>query len=150
MATGQYQLGGEYVSGGDVPAANYSLTDDIPEGRIVLLDTSNLMSASNPRGVVLPTASGGVAGTFGITIETLYKKTSSGQVRPGRVRTLGGYWVPADGAITAGNYVQASDTTDKLGYAKAVGAATQQIGQAETTAADGEMVFVRICKAKNA
>ena len=38
----------------DVTAANYSLTDDIPANRIVLLDTTNLMTTTQPRGVVLP------------------------------------------------------------------------------------------------
>jgi hypothetical protein len=68
----------------------------------------------------------------------------------GRVVTEGGINVPADGAITAGDYVQASDTASKEGYAKVAGAGIQQVGQAETTAADGEMVFIRVDKARNA
>lgn len=135
----------------DVTAANYSLTTDIPANRIVLLDTSNIMSTANPRGVVLPTAGGGVAGTFGVTTEILYRKPSATiGPRVGRIAVGGGISVPADGGITAGQYVQASDTIGKEGYAKVCGAGIQQIGQAETTAADGEMVFIRIDKGRNA
>lgn len=135
----------------DVTAANYSTSADIPANRIVLLDTSNQLSATQPRGVVLPTASGGVAGTFGVTVDPLYRRPSATLgPRVGRVAVAGGISVPADGSITAGNYVQASDTSGKEGYAKVCGAGIQQIGQAETTAADGEMVFIRINKARNA
>jgi hypothetical protein len=139
----------EYLN--DVTAANYSLSADIPANRIVLLDTSNVMSTSLPRGVVLPTAGGGVAGTFGVTVEPLYRRPSSTVgPRVGRVAVEGGISVPADGAITAGQYVQASDTVGKEGYAKVCGAGIQQAGQAETTAADGEMVFIRLDKGRNA
>jgi hypothetical protein len=135
----------------DETAANYSTSADIPANRIVLLDTTNLMTTSLPRGVVLPTASGGVAGTFGVTTEILYARSSStANPKVGRVAVEGVISVPADGAITAGNYVQASDTSGKLGYAKVAGAGVQQIGQALTTAADGEMVQILIDKARNA
>lgn len=135
----------------DVTAANYSTTDDIPANRIVLLDTTNQLSTSQPRGVVLPTASGGVAGTYGVTAEILYKRASStANTRPGIVAIEGAIGVPADGAITAGQYVQASDTAGKLGYAKLCGAGIQEVGQAENTVADGEMCFIRLCKARNA
>ncbi len=99
---------------------------------------------------MLPTASGGVVGTFGITIDTLYAPASNGVPKPGRVRKVGAAWVKANGNITAGGYVQASDTTSKLGYAKACGAATEQIGQAVNTVADGENCLVWIAQAKNA
>lgn len=135
----------------DVTAATYSTFADIPPNRIVLLDTTNPMTTQNPRGVVLPTAGGGVAGTFGVTVETLYRRPSATLgPRVGRVAVSGGINAPADGGITAGQYVQASDTAGKEGYAKVAGAGLQQIGQAETTAADGEMVFIRIDKARNA
>jgi hypothetical protein len=135
----------------DVTAGNYSTSADIPANRVVLLDTTNEMTTSQPRGVVLPTAAGGVAGTFGVTAEILYKRPSSSLgPRVGRVAVGGGINVPADGAITAGDYVQASDTAAKEGYVKVCGAGIQQIGQAETTVADGEMCFIRIDKARNA
>jgi hypothetical protein len=136
----------------DITAANYGTSADIPANRVVLLDTTNIMSTSSPRGVVLPTASGGVAGTFGVTVEVLYKRASStASPRPGRVALSGsGIQCVAEGAITAGDYVQASDTAGKEGYVKVAGAGIQQLGQAETTAADGEPVFIRIDKARNA
>lgn len=135
----------------DVTAGNYSTSADIPANRVVLLDTTNQMTTSLPRGVVLPTASGGVAGTFGVTAEVLYKRPSASLgPRVGRVAVAGGISVPADGAITAGQYVQASDTAGKEGYVKVCGAGIQQIGQAEITVADGEMCFIRIDKARNA
>jgi hypothetical protein len=149
MSTTLKQDTREYVN--DVTAANYSTSADIPANRIVLLDTTNQMTVSLPRGVVLPTAAGGVAGTFGVTAEILYKRPSSTlSPRVGRVVTDGGINVPANGTINAGDYVQASDTADKLGWAKVCGAGIQQVGQAETTAADGEMCFIRLDKARNA
>lgn len=150
MATGQYQVGGYAVEGGDLCCANYG-SSDIGPGLIVLVDTTNQFTPALPMGVALPTNGGGVVGTFGITIDTLYAKPSTqAHGVAGRVRTLGVYPVLANGAITAGGYVQASDTAAKLGYAKACGAATEQIGQAMNTVADGENCFVLICKAKNA
>lgn len=151
MATGQYQDGGYAVSGGDIPAVNHAATD-IEAGRIVLLDTTaeRQLNPGKPVPVALPTAGGGVAGTFGITVDKLYAPTAAGALRPGRVRLLGSYPVIADGAITAGEAVQASDTVAKLGYAKVCGAALEQVGQALNTVADGEMCWVWIAKARNA
>lgn len=149
MATGRYHTGGRPIAGGDFPAANYGLTD-IPEGRIVLVDTTNMQNSFQAMGVVLPTAGGGVVGTWGITNTTLYAKGSLDKPKTGSVRIAGSYTVPADGAITAGQYVQASDTLGKEGYAKLCAAATEQVGQAVYTVADGEMLEVLICKARNA
>jgi hypothetical protein len=149
MANGQttYNYSSEY--GTDEPCANYDTSADIPANRIVLLDTSNQYGVNAVTGVALPVAAGGVAGTYGITVETLYAASSAG-IRAGRVRTDGVMWVPANGPITAGDYVQASDTVAKLGWAKVAGAGIEQIGQALTSAADSEMVRIKICKARNA
>jgi hypothetical protein len=144
-----YNYEREPVPGGDVTAANYGATT-IPANRIVLLDTTNVLTPSKPKGVVLPTASGGVVGTYGVTIDELFPIRDDGTTRPGRVAVLGAIRVPANGTITAGDYVQASDTTAKLGWAKVAGAGIQQVGQAETTAADGEMVLIRLDKGRNA
>lgn len=149
MAIQNYNYEREPVAGGDVTAANYGATS-IPANRIVLLDASNVMTSSKPKGVKLPTASGGVAGTYGVTVDELFPPRDDGSPRPGRVAVLGAIRVPADGAITAGDYVQASDTTAKLGYAKVASAGIQQVGQAETTAADGEYVLIRLDKSRNA
>lgn len=149
MATGLLQTGGRPISGGDFPAANYGATD-IPEGRIVLVDTANIQTTSQAMGVKLPIAAGGVAKTFGITVTNLPAKNPLTNPRVGLVRIAGSYSVIADGAITAGDYVQASDTINKEGYAKVCGAGIEQVGQAVYTVADGEPVEVLICKARNA
>jgi hypothetical protein len=149
MATGILHTGGYPMAGGDMPAANYGATD-IPDGRIVLVDTVNVLSPSAAMGVVLPTAGGGVAKTWGITTTTLYAKGSLSKPKTGLVRVAGAYTVIADGAIAAGEYVQASDTLNKEGYAKVCAAATEQVGQAMNTVADGEPCLIWICKARNA
>jgi hypothetical protein len=149
MAIETYNYEREPVPGGDATAANYGATS-IPKNRIVLLDPSNTMTSSKPKGVKLPTASGGVAGTYGVTVDELFPPREDGTLRPGRVAVEGAIRVPADGAITAGDYVQASDTADKLGYAKVCAAGVQQAGQAETTVADGDWVLVRMAKSRNA
>lgn len=149
MATGTLHTGGYPISGGDMPAANYGGTD-IPEGRIVLVDTANILSPSAAMGVVLPTAGGGVAKTWGITLTTLYAKGSLSAPKTGSVRVAGAYTVISDGAITAGQYVQASDTAGKEGYAKVCAAATESIGQAMNTVADGEPCLIWIAKSRNA
>lgn len=149
MAIETYNYEREPVPGGDVTAANYGATS-IPANRIVLVDTTNVLTPSKPMGVVLPTASGGVAGTYGVTVDELFPPRDDGSTRPGRVAVLGAIRVPANGAITAGDYVQASDTVSKLGYAKVCAAGIQQIGQAKTTAADGEYVLILLGKARNA
>jgi hypothetical protein len=149
VAIDTYNYEREPVPGGDVTAANYGATS-IPSNRIVLVDTANVLSPSEPMGVVLPTASGGVAGTYGVTVDELFPPRDDGSTRPGRVAVLGAIRVPANGTITAGDYVQASDTANKLGWAKVCGAGIQQVGQAKTTAADGEYVLILLAKARNA
>jgi len=69
--------------------------------------------------------------------------------KTGRVMYIGAYPMIAEGAITAGNFVQVSDTAAKMGRAKLCGAATIQLGQALSTAADGDPVLVLIRVAKN-
>jgi len=127
----------------DVTMKNNGLTD-IPAGSGVLFDTANPQSGDTPPGCVLPTASGGVAGTAGITVEIIKAGGT------GRVRFNGTYPGVADGSITAGGYVQVSDTTAKLGRVKAKGGAVEQLGQALNTASDGQPVLVFVSKAATA
>lgn len=133
---------GLYIQGGDIPVKNYGVAD-IAADLVVLVDTSNLGDQDNPVGVVLPTNSGGVVGTLGITCGII-KAGKTGLVRIAGTRS-----VVAHGTVTAGTYVQASDTTSHLGQVKTCGAATEQIGQALNTATDAA-VEILICKAKNA
>jgi hypothetical protein len=130
------------TGGGTITCKNYGGTD-IPAGTGVLADTTNVQGSNAAPGVVVPTAAGGVAGTFGIAMETIPAGKN------GRVMYAGGYPMIADGAITAGNFVQISDTATKMGRVKLCGAATIQIGRAVGSAADGDPVLVIIDIAKN-
>lgn len=127
----------------DLTFKNYG-GSDIAAGLAVLADTSHPPSGDVPGGVVLPTASGGVAGTIGITVEIIKAGGT------GRVRVLGGYPCTANGTITYGDIVQASDTSAKLGWAKTCGAATRQLGIAMCGASNGEVVQVFVFPAANA
>ena len=131
------------TGGGTVTCKNYGGTD-IPAGTGVLLDTTNVQGSNAAPGVVVPTSGGGVLRTAGIAMETIPAGKN------GRVMYAGGYPMIADGAITAGDFVQVSDTAGKMGRAKVCAAATQQLGKAWGTAADGDPVLVIIDTAKNA
>lgn len=127
------------VSGGDHSFYN-GTGADIAANRGVLLDSA---AASQPA-VKLPSAAGGVVGTIGVTVDAIKNGAW------GRVRLLGSALMTADGAITAGDTVQISDTAAKMGSAKVVALATRQLGIALSTAADGAEVEVWIDRAKNA
>lgn len=129
------QLGSFFIENGDLTARNAGGTD-IPANLFVLVDTANPPTGDNVVAVKLPTAAGGVTGTWGIT-RTIIKAGGNGSVC-----ILGGEVVKADGAITVGDYVQASDTALKLGYAKTKGAGIESGGRAMNSAADGEDVLI--------
>lgn len=130
-----------------VTMKNYGLTD-IGSNLGVLFDAAHVQAGGDaPPGCVLPTASGGVAGTAGVTQEII---PAGGQ---GRVVFNGVAPMTSDGTITAGGYVQVSDTTAKLGYAKArgaLGATVEQLGQAISSATDGQKILVFLSKAATA
>lgn len=137
MATGQYQ----YTELGilDIPVINSSGAD-IAEGVGVLFDTTNVLAVGTPPGIVAPTASGGVAATFGATVGAI----ANGKT--GSVRVLGIKQMTAHGAVTAGDQVQISDTSSHLGQVKTLaGSGTQILGRALNTAADAGTVMVFIC-----
>ena len=131
--------------GFDLPFFNYSVTD-IPSGTAVLMDAANPASGDSPGGVVIPTGSGGVVGTIGVTIETIVANAA----QPGRVRVNGVALCTSDGSITTGTEVQASDTGGKVGRVKTCAAATTQLGIALNTTVDGDILRVLIAVAKNA
>ncbi len=116
---------------------NTGLTD-ITAGTAVIFDPANPASGDTPPGITLPTAGGGITGTAGVTRTTIYVGKVGSIMRRGRAE------VTADGAITAGGYVQVSDTIGKLGRVKAKGVGVEQLGQAIHTAADGELLQVDI------
>lgn len=135
----------------DIPVQNYSASVDIAAYQCIVLDTGNLVtnSATALNGgvsVILPTVvdSTHSADAFGITQEII----KAGQT--GRVRTGGISLAIADGAITAGAWVDASTTTAKVGKVRAHVAANQTIGIALETAADGDTIQVLVLPGKNA
>jgi hypothetical protein len=129
----------------DISVLNYG-GSDIPANTAVLIDTTNVQSGDKNPGVVVPSSGGGVVGTLGITVETIKANAASA----GRVAVVGVIQATADGSITAGGYVQASDTSTKMGRVKAKGAGLEQLGQALNTASDGQLVLVLLCKAATA
>lgn len=129
------QLASFFIQNGDLTVYNAGLTD-IPANTFVLVDTATPPTGDAVLAVKIPTAGGGVAGTFGIT-RTVIKSLASGSVC-----ALGGEYVKADGVITVGDYVQASDTAGKEGRAKLKGAGVESGGKALNSAADGEDVLV--------
>jgi hypothetical protein len=131
------------VPGIDLTFKNFGASA-IEAGLAVLVDGSNVIPTNAVGGIVLPTASGGVAGTLGVTVERI----PAGGI--GRVRVAGVIQCKANGTVTYGQIVQASDTTAKLGWVKTCGAGTRQIGLALATAADGEFLPVLIAHAVNA
>lgn len=131
------------IPGIDITCKNTSALA-IAAGTGVIIDTAHAASGDTPPGVLAPTNGGGVVGTLGIAIENI----AVGQI--GKVRVSGTYPVIAHGGVTAGAYLQVSDTAAHLGQVKTCGAATEQIGQALNTATDGTLVNVMICKANNA
>lgn len=129
------QLASVFVQGGDIPVRNAGVTD-IGAGLFVLVDTANPPTGDNVIAVKLPTAAGGVVGTFGITRTAIKAGTT------GLMCAIGGEVVKANGVITVGDYVQASDTAAKLGWAVTKGAGIESGGRAMNSATNGEDVLV--------
>lgn len=131
------QLGAWYIQNGDLPAFNAGVTD-IPANTFVIIDTATPPVNDAVWAVKIPASGGGVAGTIGIT------RTVIPAGKTGLVCHVGGEWTKADGTITVGDYVQASDTATKMGRAKAKGTGVESGGQAMNSAADGEDVLISV------
>lgn len=129
------QLGGLPITNGDIPFKNYGATA-IPAGYGVLLDGTNKGDATNPPGVVLPTAAGGVAKTIGVTQEAI----PAGGI--GKVRVLGGAVCVANATITPGTLVQIDDTASHLGEVKVAASTNEILGKALSDAVAGDPVLV--------
>lgn len=129
------QLASFFIQNGDMPAFNAGLTD-IPANTFVIIDTANPPEGDAVFAVKIPVAAGGVAGTMGITRTKIPSKTT------GSICMLGGEVVKADGAVTVGDYVQASDTVGKEGRCKVKGAGIESGGKALNSAVDGDDVLV--------
>lgn len=128
----------ETPSYGDFPFKNYSTTDTIAKGIFVVCDTTNVLGATASAdgiGIAVP-AGDGTAAAVGITMESI------GPGAVGRVRCYGIAVTTADGVITAGDLVQATNDTSKVGFAKTLGATKYCSGQALNTCADGDPCIV--------
>jgi len=130
------QLSALPVPGGDVVLKNYGGTD-IAAGYGVLFDGTNKGDAQNPPGIVLPTASGGVAKTCGVTLETIKAGGT------GRVRMMGGAVAAvANATLTPGALVQISDVTAHLGEIIAAASTNEILGKALSDAVAGDPILV--------
>lgn len=107
---------------------------DIAAGLGVLVDAANPPTGDFAGGCVLPTASGGVVGSIGVTVERIAVGKS------GPVRLSGISVCFANGTIAYGGAVQISDTVNKLGWIKAEVPGTVTVGWALAPAADGDIV----------
>lgn len=135
-----FQVAGNYGYT-DYAFQNYSTTVTIPAGVFVTLDTTNVLGATASAqgiGIVLPSGDGTQVGV-GITLESIAPGAA------GRVRCPGPIAVTtADGVITAGGFVQATNDSNKVGFAKALAANAVASGVALNTCADGDPCVVML------
>ncbi len=128
----------------DYAFVNNHATDDIPAGRFVAVDASNLVGVGLHDGIGIKVIASTGDPTIGVTMETIKAGGGTGRVRcPGPIAAL-----QSDGAITAGTYVEASAAADKVGFAKAAENNKSAGGIAlNTSAADGDLVLVLLSSA---
>lgn len=131
------QLSSVPVNGGDFVFKNYGGTA-IGSGLGVLADGTNKGDATQPPGIVLPTAAGGVAKTLGVTVEAI---PAGGQ---GRVRLIGAVVGLANATITPGTLVQVDDTAAHLGEIKVAASTNEILGKALSDAVVGDPVLVLV------
>lgn len=128
----------------DLPFMNYGVTD-IPANRAVSIDATNLVGTGTNAGIGVKVVAADGDVVVGVTMEII----PAGGV--GRVRTGGIAPCIADGAITAGTFVDASAQAGNVGYVKAHGAGKATVGIAlATSAADDDVVPVLIALGFNA
>lgn len=132
------QISGVPIDGGDLVFKNYG-GSDIPANTGVLFDGTNTGDAAQPPGVVIPTASGGVAKTAGVTLETI----KAGGL--GRVRVLGGAVAISNATITPGDLVQIEDAAANMGKVKVATSTNNILGKALSGTTAGGSVLVFVC-----
>lgn len=125
-------------SPGESVFKNYSTTVDIPAGTGVLYDGTNKGDANNPPGVVIPTTSGGVAKTCGITLELI----KAGGI--GRVVTRGEAVGVANATLNPGDLVEISDTSGHEGQIIASTSTHEILGRCRTACGAGDPVVVDV------
>lgn len=121
----------------DVPVMNYGVTA-IPANVAVTVDATNQMGTGTNGGMGVAVIAADGDPTCGVTVVAI---PAGGQ---GYIRTQGDIVLTANGSITAGTYVDASGTTNKVGFAVAHGAGKAHLGIARNSCVDGEQVSVQI------
>lgn len=140
----QYNQLASSPQGGDISVKNYD-SSTLAANLAVIVDTSNVVSPTSTNaaiGVALPGSAG--VPVVGVTTADI----AAGAM--GLVRTSGVALVKCEGTITAGTLVQASVTSSKVGWAKALTSAKAQIGMAVSSSTDGELIAVLLQPANNA
>ena len=140
----QYNQFASTPSYGDVPVKNYS-GSTIAAALAVIVDATNVVSPTSSNdaiGIAVPGAAG--VPVVGVTLEDVAAGAT------GRSRTSGIVAVKCEGTIAAGTLVQASVTSSKVGWAKALTSAKAQIGMAVSSSTDGELILVLLQPANNA
>lgn len=127
---------------GDIGVKNAGLTD-IPAGVCVHIDGGNLIPTVDSICAVRPTTSATVLMPLGITLEIIKANGT------GRVRTQGMALLTASGTVTAGDIVMSGTVSTKEGYGATQTTALPQVGQAMSTATDGNTFLCRIAPAFN-
>lgn len=123
------------IIGADVPFKNYSLST-IPSGTAVLFDGTNKGDVNNAAGIVVPTASGGVAKTAGVTIEAIPS------LGTGRVRMLGGAVAVANATMNPGDLIQIDDASSHMGEVKVATSTNEILGKCLSAAVAGDPVLI--------
>lgn len=140
----QYNQISDVPAYGDFPFKNYG-GSTIPANVAVIIDTSNVVSvtgSNNAIGIALPGSAG--VPVVGVT------KADIPAGATGIVRTSGIAAIKCEGSVTAGTLLQASVTSNKVGWGKALTAAAAQIGMALTSSTNGELIDVLLQPANNA
>lgn len=128
----------------DIPVKNYG-GSTLPANTAVIVDTSNVISPTSSNtfpGVAVPGSAG--VPVAGVLVADIAAGAS------GLLRTGGVALIKCEGSITAGTLVQASTTSGKVGWAKALTSAKAQIGMALSSSTDGELILVLLQPANNA
>jgi len=122
---------------GEKVLKNYGVTD-IAAGMGVLYDGTNKGDAHNPPGIVLPTASGGVAKTAGVTLEIIKAGAC------GRVVTRGEAVGTSNATLTPGALVKISDTSGNEGKIIAAASTDEILGRCLTDCVAGDPIVVDV------
>lgn len=138
MAVNDTLWGGYAVQGGDLPFKNTDGSNDLVAGDAVFIDTTNVITTSQPVAGVVRSTTDNAA--IGVAIESIPKG------KTGRVRVYGVAVARASGAVTAGDNV----SCDTVGNMKTTPGGKACLGMAlNTTTTLGDALMVLIDRAKN-